>query len=66
MEAVRSQPQLGYKIIGCVANTDSINMVCLGEILQLHEILLKHKPDEVVSALEADEYYLTPFIIKAT
>jgi len=63
MEAVRSQPQLGYKIIGCAANTDTINIVCLGEILQLHEILLKHKPDEVVSALEADEYYLTPFII---
>ena len=63
VEAVTSLPQLGYKIIGAISNTHS-DIKLLGSLSELPQVLALNKPDEVISALEADEYSLTPFVIK--
>lgn len=70
--SVSGDKSLGYNISGYVASTDTTlsaspqgqNLPCFGVMAQLSEILESKGADEVVAALEADEYYLLPQIIE--
>ena len=65
LEAVDALPQLGYRVVGCAANHCDASLKLLGSYEDLESILAQYNPDEVVSALEPEDYALTPVIIEA-
>ena len=66
LQKVWSDKELGYRPIGYVADQDQkAGLRWLGCLDQLDELLEKHCPDEVVSAVDADDFWRTPEIIAA-
>jgi len=65
-EELNSAPELGYKVIGYISkNPDRLNARCLGGVELTESIIEEYMPDEVIAALEADEYYVLPAVISA-
>lgn len=68
INAIRTRPQLGYTPIGYVAAKpmeEGENLPkYLGGFETLEELLDKLNPDEVVSAVEAEEHHRTPRIVE--
>lgn len=65
---IQSQPHLGYHSIGYVSDEpmdQDHGLPHLGSFDELHEILEKFHPDEVISAVEISDYHRTPEIIDA-
>ncbi len=68
LKAVRTQREQGYFPDGYVAMRKAEfqpKLAYLGEFGQLEDILTGHKPDEVVAALEAEDFAWMPKIIAA-
>ena len=64
---VQREKDLGFSVVGYVAQTPSerLELPCLGGFDMLAELLERYKPDEVVSAVDAEDYNKTPQIISA-
>ena len=63
---LKNNPQLGYKVLGYIGDrTDEMVGTHLGETSQTDRILREYNPDEVITALEVDEYHSLPLIIQA-
>ena len=63
---VRANPNLGYRVLGYVAEERSWKgMTYLGNFEKLPLLLDRAKPDEVVAGLSAEEYEQMPKIIAA-
>lgn len=65
---IKSQRHLGYHPIGYVAETASasgMDLTFLGGFAALDEILASRQPDEIVCAIDADDYSRMPEIIAA-
>lgn len=63
-----ADPALGYRVAGYLAAAQGelpFELQWLGSLNQLDEVLESLAPDEVVSALELDEFHLTPQVIAA-
>lgn len=68
LRAVRADRELGYQPVGYVAEQAmdiSDPPRCLGGFDQLDAILEQYSPDEVISAVDLEDYYRTPRIIAA-
>ena len=66
LNAIRKDPELGFKAVGYVDNAPvkrGDGLKYLGSFDQLEQILEKHQPDEVVSAIRMEDYSKTPGII---
>lgn len=66
LNAIRKDPELGFKAVGYVDSAPTKRgdgLKYLGSFDQLEQILDKHKPDEVVSAIRMEDYAKTPGII---
>ena len=65
-EAVQSDRGLGYQVDGYVASRASFQgLKYFGSVGALERVLERHHPDEVVAALPAEEFQMTPSIIEA-
>lgn len=61
-----SSPELGYVLLGYISsNAGSMRSRHLGNISDLRSILEQQHPDEVIAALDVDEYADLPLIISA-
>ena len=68
LQAICTQRDLGYQAMGYVAERTSSQMPglpYLGTFGKLDEILKKRHPDEVISAIDMEDYLRTPQIIAA-
>ncbi len=64
LREISKDPSLGYVPAGYVSDKDAgISLPFLGNFDSLENILTQCRPDEVVSALEMEDFYLTPKII---
>ena len=65
MEAVSTDPNLGFLIDGYLAQAHTLSQLgYLGSIQDLAYVLSRYQPDEVVAALDAQEFSYTPTIIE--
>ena len=65
-ETVQSDRELGYQVDGYVASRSSFpGLKYYGSVGALERTLERHHPDEVVAALPAEEFQMTPSIIEA-
>lgn len=65
IQAVHDDPNLGYLIDGYIATQDSLpELGYLGTLDDLSYVLSRYQPDEVVTALSAQEFERTPHIIE--
>lgn len=61
-----NSPELGYSVIGYVADSgEAAGITRLGRLDELEKVLEKYAPDEVISALNWDEYSHMEQIINA-
>lgn len=68
LSAIQSQRELGYRASGYVSNQPSAlldGLKWLGTFDDLYPILQKTDPDEVISAIDMEDYSKTPQIIEA-
>ena len=68
LDAIGRERELGYFADGYVAETPAVweyELPYLGTFEQLEDILDQYKPDEVVSAIEMEDYARTPQLIAA-
>ena len=66
LQKVWTDKELGYHPIGYVADRNQkAGLRWLGSFDQLDELLEKHRPDEVVSAVDVEDFQRTPEIIAA-
>ncbi len=68
LNAIRGERELGYNPVGYVSSEPAsvdLEISHLGTFEDLEEILEKHSPDEVISAIETYDYDKTPSIIAA-
>lgn len=67
MKELRRSPELGLTVRGYIARekTDLEELRYLGSFDQMGQILDKRKPDEVVAALEMEDYDRMPALIQA-
>lgn len=66
VQVVTRQKEYGYLIDGYLAEHDSIpGIPYLGGVRALEKVLARRHPDEVVVALPAEEFRLTPEVIEA-
>jgi len=70
LDTVHSQRQLGYNVTGYISNTagrltSEAGLRFLGDFDELEAILEDIQPDEVISAIEIEDYHRTPQIIEA-
>ena len=68
MQKIREAKELGYHAYGYLASEpDPVmeDLQWLGDYSQLESVLEKKKPDEVISAVETDDFDCTPQIIAA-
>lgn len=67
LEKVRREKELGYHPIGYVAaqRSKELDLKYLGGFEALETLLDRYRPDEVVSAIEPEDYQRTPQIIAA-
>lgn len=65
LNEIRRDRELGYAPIGYVADKASpeLGLSCLGSYKALGKVLEQHNPDEVVSAVDAEDYGKTTQII---
>lgn len=66
LQAIHDERELGYHPIGYVSDERSSNELgipYLGNFDQLEELLEQYIPDEVISAIEMNDYQQTPSII---
>ena len=53
LESIQENPQLGIKVMGYISKAQRPELgVCLGSYEELEKILVQHKPDELIVALE--------------
>ena len=66
LSAIQSDGELGYKAIGYIAGRsgNGFTVPYLGGFAALEKVLERNRPDEVISAIETDDYKLTPHIIE--
>lgn len=65
-QEINASPELGYEVQGYVSeNRDMLKARCLGGVEQLEILLEAYRPDEVIAALETDEYHMLPGVIRA-
>ncbi len=56
LESIQENPQLGIKVMGYISKAQRPELgVCLGSYEELEKILVQHKPDELIVALEPHE-----------
>ena len=66
MSELRNTPELGYSVIGYIADeVGVVDIPRLGGFDELEEVLEKYSPDEVIAALNGDEYSSMQQIINA-
>lgn len=67
LQAIKKERDLGYHVVGYVAaqKSEGNGLRYLGSFEQLVGILESNRPDEVVSAIEMEDYRRTPQIIAA-
>ena len=67
LRELRGDRELGYAVAGylAAAPADAFDAPYLGGYDRMDEVLEELQPDEVVSAVEAEDYTLTPQIIRA-
>jgi len=69
LQAINREKELGYRAIGYVAKgkgrKPERDLRYLGSFEELEEVLEKWQPDEVVSAIEMEDYPRTPGIVAA-
>lgn len=68
LQTIRRERELGYHADGCVADTpmaEEVGLPYLGTFEQLEEILDEYRPDEVISAIEMEDYHYTWQLIAA-
>ena len=67
LEEILGNPEYGYQVIGYIATKagKSFAVPYLGGYEALAHVLERHNPDEVVSAIEMEDYSFTPKIISA-
>ena len=65
LNEVRRNRELGYQIIGYVAGRSAkgMDIPYLGGYEALPKVLERHNPEEVVSAIDTEDYHITPKII---
>lgn len=65
LETIKKDRELGYDMIGHIARRpgDGFSIPYLGGYEALEKVLEKKQPDEVVSAIEAEDFTETPHII---
>ena len=65
IQAIHDDPNLGYLIDGYIATPESFpELGYLGNLDDLAYVLSRYQPDEVVTALSAQEFERTPHIIE--
>ena len=65
-QTVQKDLELGYQIDGYVASRAALSgLKYYGSVEALSHVLERHHPDEVVAALPAEEFQMTPSIIEA-
>lgn len=66
LREVNSNKDLGYDVIGYIASKTSSEMGIpyFGSIEALGSVLVRHNPDEVISAIDSLDYSFTPMIIR--
>lgn len=67
LQELQKDSSLGYRVIGYVSpqkKTD-LSVPYLGGFDKLENLLEKHRPDEVISAIEMEDFHRTPQIIEA-
>ena len=66
-DEIREDRELGYHLVGYVAPQEDKNWeeTWLGGFDKLLEVLDRNRPDEVISAIDTDDFERTPFIISA-
>ena len=67
LQAIRTSRELGFHAVGYIASQrmKGQGLVYLGDFDKLSAVLEKYRPDEVVSAVELEDYRRTPQIISA-
>ena len=67
LKAIADERELGYHAVGFVAGEKKkgMDVPYLGGYETLVSVLEKHRPDEVISAIEMEDYQRTPEIIEA-
>lgn len=66
LKVIRDDLDFGYHAVGYVASMETdIDLPWLGGFKAIEEILDKIKPDEVISAIDMEDYDQTPQIIEA-
>ena len=67
LEKIETELTMGYHPLGYIAEEESEDMGIpwLGGYDRLEQVLEKEKPDEVISAVESDEFDRTPLICNA-
>ncbi len=65
IKEIQKNRELGYQIIGYIAvkTAKGLDAPYLGSYEALPRVLERHNPDEVISAVEMDDYRFTPQII---
>ncbi|MBQ7895615.1 MAG: undecaprenyl-phosphate glucose phosphotransferase [Oscillospiraceae bacterium] len=63
---LKNSPELGYQVLGYIgAYTEEMVGIRLGSLYEIDRLLKKYNPDEVIAALEVDEYSALPAVIQA-
>lgn len=68
LNTIANDTELGFHAIGYISNAPMVrndNLHYLGTFEQLEAALEKYRPDEVISAIQMDDYHRTPSIIAA-
>ncbi len=63
---IKNHPELGYRVLGYIGTyREDLSGVRLGNLHQINQLLRKYNPDELIAALEVDEYAALPAVIDA-
>ena len=67
LDKIEGELTMGYHPIGYISTTETENLDIpwLGDFESMEDLLEKHKPDEVISAIDYHEFERTPKIIAA-
>ena len=67
LQELQKDSSLGYRVVGYISDrkADDLDARYLGKFSSLEKLLEKHRPDEVISAIEMEDFGKTPQIIEA-
>ncbi|MBE6962941.1 MAG: undecaprenyl-phosphate glucose phosphotransferase [Ruminococcaceae bacterium] len=67
LQELKKDSSLGYQVVGYIASKkkSDLDVPYLGNFGKLVKMLEKHRPDEVISAIEIEDFHRTPQIIEA-